>query len=367
MADKSFGIKELNLISSGTPKIESPNNLNLSAVTVAISTNATVGGTLDVDGHTELDDVNISGISTFAGITTVTGQTLFTKQLGVSGFSTFFNDVKFVGTNYDALWDADEDRLEFKDGASAVFGTGNDLEIKHSGGNTSLTNVTGEFRIAGNDIRIQNEESSTDFIKINSTGSVVTGILTATNVSASSSITAATFYGNGANLTGLPSGGISNVVEDTSPQLGGDLDLNSKKITGTGNISMTGIATATGFRSSTTTGDGSDVAFAIKYYITSSGSSAYRFAGAGVLNSSNNPTLYFQRGFTYILENSTGGSHPFELRVTSGGSAYAPGGQFLTGSTTGTQILTVPMDAPASIVYQCTIHGGMLGTINFVQ
>ena len=80
MADKSFGIKELNLISSGTPKIESPNNLNLSAVTVAISTNATVGGTLDVDGHTELDDVNISGISyILSGITTVTGQTLFTK------------------------------------------------------------------------------------------------------------------------------------------------------------------------------------------------------------------------------------------------------------------------------------------------
>ena len=125
--------------------------------------------------------------------------------------------------------------------------------------------------------------------------------------------------------------------------------------------------TATSYRSSTTTGNGSDIAFAIKYYITSSGSSAYRFAGAGVLNSSNNPTLYFQRGFTYILENSTGGSHPFELRVTSGGSAYAPGGQFLTGSTTGTQILTVPMDAPASIVYQCTIHGGMVGTINFVQ
>ena len=385
MADNSFGIKELNLVGSGTPKIESPTNLNLEAVTVAISTNATVGGNLDVDGHTELDDVNISGISTFAGITTVTGQTLFTKQLSISGISTFFEDVKFAGASYDALWDTSENRLEFKDGASAVFGTGNDLEIKHSGGNTTLKNITGQFRIAGNDLRLQTQNSSEDYllavdggsvslfhnnnkkIETTSTGSVVTGILTATNVSASSSITAATFYGNGANLTGLPSGGISNVVEDTSPQLGGDLDLNSKKINGTGNISMTGIATATGFRSSTTTGDGSDVAFAIKYYITSSGSSAYRFAGAGVLNSSNNPTLYFHRGFTYILENSTGGSHPFELRVTSGGSAYAPGGQFLTGSTTGTQILTVPMDAPASIVYQCTIHGGMVGTINFVQ
>ena len=68
MANKvGFGITELNLIgSSGTPKIDSPNNLNINAVNVAISTNATVGGNLDVDGHTELDDVNVSGISTFA-------------------------------------------------------------------------------------------------------------------------------------------------------------------------------------------------------------------------------------------------------------------------------------------------------------
>jgi hypothetical protein len=34
--------------------------------------------------------------------------------------------------------------------------------------------------------------------------------------------------------------GISNVVEDTTPQLGGDLDLNSNDITGTGNINITG-------------------------------------------------------------------------------------------------------------------------------
>ena len=42
-------------------------------------------------------------------------------------------------------------------------------------------------------------------------------------------------------------GGISNVVEDTTPQLGGNLDLNSKDITGTGNIDITGIVTATSF------------------------------------------------------------------------------------------------------------------------
>ena len=40
---------------------------------------------------------------------------------------------------------------------------------------------------------------------------------------------------------------ISNVVEDTTPQLGGNLDLNGKTINGTGNIKITGIATATSF------------------------------------------------------------------------------------------------------------------------
>lgn len=40
--------------------------------------------------------------------------------------------------------------------------------------------------------------------------------------------------------------GIINVVDDTSPQLGGDLDLNSNDITGTGNIDITGTIESTG-------------------------------------------------------------------------------------------------------------------------
>ena len=130
---------------------------------------------------------------------------------------------------------------------------------------------------------------------------------------------------------------------------------------------FTGIVTATSFQGNSTTGDGSDRGFTTKYYITSNGASSYRFAGPGVLNTTDDPTLYFHRGFTYILENSTGSGHPFELRVSAGGAAYNPGGSFLTGSTNGTQILTVPFDAPSSIVYQCTLHSGMVGTINFVS
>ena len=38
---------------------------------------------------------------------------------------------------------------------------------------------------------------------------------------------------------------MENVVDDTTPQLGGNLDLNSKDITGTGNLNITGVLTAT--------------------------------------------------------------------------------------------------------------------------
>ena len=53
-----------------------------------------------------------------------------------------------------------------------------------------------------------------------------------------------------ANVDGLQTaldakGTLSNVVEDTTPQLGGGLDLNSNDITGTGNINVTGGVTTT--------------------------------------------------------------------------------------------------------------------------
>ena len=48
-SDKSFGVKDINLIgASGTPEIESPNNLNIKATNVAISTDMSIGGELTV-------------------------------------------------------------------------------------------------------------------------------------------------------------------------------------------------------------------------------------------------------------------------------------------------------------------------------
>ena len=50
MADKKFGVKQLDLIGTGTPTIQSANNLNLNATTTAISNDVTIGGDLTVTG-----------------------------------------------------------------------------------------------------------------------------------------------------------------------------------------------------------------------------------------------------------------------------------------------------------------------------
>ena len=55
MADKRFGVKDINLIgASGTPTIDSPNNLNINAVNVAISTDITVAGKVSLGAGTSI-------------------------------------------------------------------------------------------------------------------------------------------------------------------------------------------------------------------------------------------------------------------------------------------------------------------------
>jgi hypothetical protein len=115
-------------------------------------------------------------------------------------------------------------------------------------------------------------------------------IINGIGASFSGIITANTFVGSGASLTNIPSGALTNnsvnyggvtvslggtdatpafdlsdataypytsltgitteILGDTTPQLGGNLDLNSKFITGTGGVNVTGVITATEFSGS---------------------------------------------------------------------------------------------------------------------
>ena len=98
-----------------------------------------------------------------------------------------------------------------------------------------------------------------------------------------------------------------------------------------------------------------------EFGVTASGSSAYTFSGGAT---GNNPTLNLQKGKTCRFDINASG-HPFQIRVSSGGSNYT-NGVVNAGTQNGAVYFTVPEDAPATLVYQCTVHSAMVGTINCV-
>ena len=101
----------------------------------------------------------------------------------------------------------------------------------------------------------------------------------------------------------------------------------------------------------------------MRWSIGANGSSDYTFSGPGFPSTANDPVLYLNRGHTYIFVNTTGSNHPFAIRTSSNGSAYTSG---VSGNQNGTQVFTVPMNAPNTLYYQCTIHSGMGNTINII-
>ena len=213
-----------------------------------------------------------------------------------------------------------------------------------------------------------------------------------TNTTVTGVVTATSFAGNGANITGIStanivnyqvggSGGGITVEDEGTPLSTTATTLNfvgagiaasgtgaEKTITVSGGaaansvfdtVDVVGIVTAGSFVTDLITANGTGRGFCTRYYITANGASSYRFAGPGQRNTVDNPTLYLMRGFTYMFENSTGTSHPFRIQFSNTSTGV---GTYVSGDQNGVQIFTIPHDAPSSYEYVCTIHGGMKGS-----
>ena len=264
MAEKGFGVKEVNLIgASGTPTITSPNNINMNAVNVAISTNVSIGGTLSVTGN-----VSVGGTLTYEDVTNIDSVGLITARKGIVS-------------------------------SGVVTATAFDGGIKVVAANSVAATVYPVF--AGNGAT----QSGTLDLKTDNS---------LTYNSLSGELTAVKFTGDGSSLTSLPAATPTN----------------------------------------------SDIQ--VVYTVTANGSSAYRFAGNGVVSTANNPDLYLIRGQKYRFINNSGGSHPFQIRLSNAGSAYSTG-VTNNGASSGNIDFAPTYDSPAQLVYQCTNHGSMVGNI----
>ena len=142
------------------------------------------------------------------------------------------------------------------------------------------------------------------------------------------------------------------ILTATSIKVGTGVTISSD-----GDSFVTGVSTATKF-----VGNLSD-AVTSRWTVTNNGASAYRFTGPGGLDGSeDNSTIYVARGQTYEFNVNASG-HPFQIRVSDGGSAYNTG-VTNNGEEVGVVKFEVPFSAPSQLVYQCTNHSGMVGILS---
>ena len=304
------------------------NQINVSGAST-IGGNLDANGDLDVDGHTNLDNVSVAGVSTFTGLVDANGgATIDNVRIGVAGDNEIDTSTGNLTLDSAAGTVVVADNLNVQDSltvantlnangnivgdnatnitgiagitASTLTGTLQTASQPNitSVGTLSSLNVSGNVSVGGTltyedvtnvdsvgivtarnglkvtggtshfvgvanfnetivgtartAIKLACQDESTDTTTYPLFVAATTGDQfpkTGTNLSfnsANGTLTATTFSGSGASLTSLPAanltgalpaisganltGVLKNIIEDTSPQLGGDLDCNQKGI-----------------------------------------------------------------------------------------------------------------------------------------
>ena len=257
---------------------------SLTGVTTSIigDTTPQLGGNLDINGKfiTGTGGINVTGIvtatsfsgdgSNLTGITAgdvgaLAGVTI-REEGSVVGSAGSIGDINFVSSNLTASASGVGATITLTDDPTfnGVTVTGVVTATTFSGNlpTTDLTGTITNAQLAGSiaNAKLVNDSVSFGGVSLDLGQTDATpafDLSDATNYPTSSlsgTITNAQLAGSIADGK-LASTFLKNVVEDTTPQLGGNLDFNSKFITGTGGINVTGIVTATTFSGNLPTTD----------------------------------------------------------------------------------------------------------------
>ena len=241
----------------GTPTITSPNNLNLNANTVAISTDVTIGRDAVVSNN-----LNVSGISTFSNVTVggatteliVEGDARITGILTVGSSSVTINGDEnklLIGTGlvidnvggatYSGIVTATtfEGNLSgtattatnLADASNITTGTISIDRLGTSGTKDSTTFLRGDNTFAVVDSTSLKDAGGNIKVQANPNGATVTGVVTATS-----------FSGDGSGLIGVAS--TDNIVTDTVARFNNTTRIAGLELAGiTTGLNVSGVAT----------------------------------------------------------------------------------------------------------------------------
>ncbi len=241
MADKSFGVRELNLTNtSGTPTVSSPNQLNLSAHTVAISTSVTVGQNLTVSANAGISSLNVTGIGTVLNLN-VLGVGTITSPSDANAHSRWkvtnqsASAYRFTGPGQDGS--ENNPNVYLVRGQRYIFdvnASGHPFQLRVANGGAAYSDgVTNNGAQSGQVIfNVQHDAPAQLYYQCTNHSSMVGNIYIVGGPQVISGVvTATTFVGN---LTGNPTGTLQTAAQPNITSVG-----TLSALTVSGNINLT--------------------------------------------------------------------------------------------------------------------------------
>ena len=222
------------IIKSGTTTA-----VTFSGANATVAGNLSVGGDFDVTGSLDFSDANITNVGSIALDTITNDGTDITLDssgdivLDADGADIFLKD---AGTTYGSLTNSS---------GNLIIKSGTTTALTFSGANAT---IAGDLTVSGDDITMGTNTAGNLLIADGTNfNSIAVGSLSEISTVANDDVFLAVDTSGGglkkiarsAVVSGLAtSSAISNVVEDTTPQLGGNLDMNGQDIVTTSNADL---------------------------------------------------------------------------------------------------------------------------------
>ena len=256
----------INSSADGQLDLVADTEIQIAATTVDINGNVDVSGTLTVGGALDFSDANITNIGSIALDTITNDGTDITldssgdiildaggANVTIKDDGTSILDIANSSSDVELTVSVADKNFKIKgtDGSSAITALDIDMALAGKATFNGDVVVTGDLTVTGDDITMGTNTAGNLLIADGTNfNSIAVGSLSEISTVANDDVFLAVDTSGGglkkiarsAVVAGLAtSGAISNVVEDTTPQLGGSLDVNGEDIVSTsnGNITLT--------------------------------------------------------------------------------------------------------------------------------